>query len=95
MHPADEAIERRDLRRLLARFDPLGVGELGLEYQPELYDSLIDPLLHRLGMGEHRFELVAFLVHELRDEHGRDPDEGVVSEFVDELQAWHTAAFHR
>jgi len=91
----DEFPERRQLRDLIAGWDPLGVGDLGLEFQPDLYDNLIDPLLHRLGSGASRMELVEFLVHEVRDEYGQRPDEAQIDEFVRRLVAWHAAEFRR
>ena len=91
----DELPERRHLRELLAGWDPLRVGELGLAYQPDLYDGLIDPLLHRLGSGADRHALAGFLRHEVRDEHGQDPDEARIDEFVRRLLAWHESEFHR
>jgi hypothetical protein len=95
MPPQDELPERRQLRGLLAGWDPLGVGELGLEFQPDLYDNLIEPLLHRLGTGASRLELVEFLVHEVRDEFGQHPDEAVIDEFARKLLAWHAEEFRR
>jgi len=93
MSPQDELPERRHLRALLAAWDPLRVGELGLAYQPDLYDGLIEPLLHRLGSGADRHALAGFLSHELRDEFGQDPDQALVDEFVVRLRAWHAEEF--
>lgn len=91
----DELPEHRQLRDLIAGWDPLAVGDLGLEYQPDLYDNLIEPLLHRLGSGAGRWDLVEFLVHEVRDEYGQKPDEVVIDEFARRLLAWHAAEFRR
>lgn len=91
----DELPEHRRMRELIAGWDPLEVGDLGLEYQPDLYDNLIEPLLHRLGSGTSRRELVEFLVHEVRDEYGQHPDEAVIDEFVGRLLAWHADEFGR
>jgi hypothetical protein len=95
MQPHDELPERRQLRDLIVGWDPLGVGELGLEFQPDLYDNLIEPLLHRLGCGASRRELAGFLVHEVRDEFGKDPVEPEIDEFVGRLVAWHAGEFGR
>ncbi|MEU6520461.1 hypothetical protein [Streptomyces sp. NPDC046978] len=58
-----------DLRRLLNKWDPIGVAD---DVQDE-YDCLLAPLLQRLRSGAGQLEIGEFLRHELEDHFGLDP----------------------
>lgn len=79
---------RKDLRRLLNEWDPVGVADL---VQDE-YDCLLVPLFGRLRRGAGRTEIGEFLRHELEDHFGLGPETARPDAVAGAVIAWWTSA---
>jgi hypothetical protein len=77
---------KRQLRRLLLEWDPIGVGDV-----PEAadeYDCLISPLLHQLFSGANAEGIAAWVRDERVEHFGAGPDENRDQWLAESVVAW-------